>query len=92
MRTFVDPEMPEHDWNEPPRPAAPEAVRLAEAMIALNQAAEALETARGKASGYTGQYSAEDFYKSEEDRYYRAAEAFADAVVAVVSKGQADET
>lgn len=87
MSTFVDPAMPEYDGDEPPRPAAPEAVHLAETMVALNQAAERLEKARAGVSDYTGQYSAEHFFRYEQDEYNRAAEAFADAVLAVVAKG-----
>jgi hypothetical protein len=79
--------MPEYDGEEPPRPAAPEAVHLAETMVALNRAAERLEEARENIPPYTGQYSPEFYTRYEQDVYNRAAEAFADAVLAVVAKG-----
>lgn len=92
MHTFVDPSLPEYDGDEPPRPAAPEALRLAEAMVELDRAAEALEKAKRNVPNYTGQYSSEFFYRHEEDAYNRAAEAFADAVVAGVNKaGKVDD-
>ncbi len=87
MSTFVDSAMPEYDGDEPPRPAAPEAIHLAETMVALSRAAERLEDARTKVPNYTGQYSPEHFIRYEQDEYNRAAEAFADAVLAVVAKG-----
>lgn len=87
MSTFVDPAMPEYDGDEPARPAAPEAIHLAEAMVALDRAAEQLEAARAKVDDYTGQYETEYFVRHEQDAYNRAAEAFADAVLAVVAKG-----
>jgi hypothetical protein len=87
MSTFVDPAMPEYDGEGPPRPAPPEAVHLAETMVALSRAAERLEDARSKVGDYTGQYEPEHFIRYEQDEYNRAAEAFADAVLAVVARG-----
>jgi precorrin isomerase len=86
MHTFVDPAMPEYDGEGDPRPAAPEALRLAETMIELDKAAAELERARSRVGEYTGQYDAKHFIRYEQDVYNRAAEAFADAVVAVVNK------
>lgn len=90
MFQFSDPNMPEYDGEGAPRPARPEAIRLAETMVNLNAAAERLETARADVPGYTGQYGPDDFVKHEQDAYNRAAEAFADAVLAVVAAGSAD--
>lgn len=91
MRTFLDPNLVPFDdcGDQPARQAPPEAVALAGAMVALNDAAERLERARNEAPDYTGQYSREYFYRSEQDQYYRAAEVFADAVVKVVAVGLA---
>jgi hypothetical protein len=89
MSTYVDPAMPEYDGQVPPRPAAPEALHLAETMIALDRAAADLEKARSNNQEYTGQYEPDHFIRYEIDVYNRAAEAFADAVVAVTSKANA---
>lgn len=91
MPFFVDAAMPEYDGEGPPRAAPPEAIHLAETMVTLNRAAEKLEAERARVPDYTGQYSREYFIRFEQDEYNRAAEAFADAVLAVVARsGAAD--
>lgn len=94
MRTFFDHKLIPFDdcGDQPAREAPPEAVALADAMVALNEAAERLERAKSGAPDYTGQYSREYFYRSEQDHYYRTAEAFADAVVKVVAVGLAPKS
>lgn len=90
MRTFVDPELPEYDGDEPPRNAADEVIRLADAKFELDEAAAALAKARADTPSYTGQYSNEYYRRYEQDAYNRAAEAFADAIVAVVAKARGE--
>jgi hypothetical protein len=90
MRAFVDPQMPEYDGEEPPRPADPEVLRLAEAKVALDKALADLNEQNARDTGYHGQYSAEYFLRYEQEAYNRAAEAFADAVVAVVAKARGE--
>lgn len=69
-----------------PRPAHPVALALAAATIELMAAGKRLRKAKeANDEGYHGQYTAEFFYRDEEDAYNRAAEAYADAVCAAVS-------
>jgi hypothetical protein len=89
MRLFTDPMMPPHDRKGPARPAPPEAIRLADAMVALDRAAAALEQAKDSFPGYPAGLSREDYCAAEQDAYNRAAEAFADAVLVVVARGGA---
>lgn len=66
------------------RPAAKEAVELAEATGEMLKALDDFVAAKKSVPSYTGPNSDEMYYVLEEDRFNRAAERHADAVVAVM--------
>lgn len=67
-----------YDGKEPV-PARPSSLAYAHALTEFIEADRALEVARGKVPSYTGQWSSKDYYANELERYYRAADALADA-------------
>lgn len=62
-----------------PVPARPEALAYAQALTEFMEANQELEKARESVPDYTGQWSSKDYYANELERYYRAADALADA-------------
>jgi hypothetical protein len=67
-----------------PVPARPEALAFAEAMAELIEARAKLSAAQEKVPNYTGQWDHKDYYAEELERYYRAADALADAAKGIV--------
>ena len=84
MKPFLDPDLPAYDYVEPPRPANPVAMKLAEATCEMFDARMELVEARGKVPDYTGDLQAEFYYRTEQEAYNRAAEAYADALRAAM--------
>jgi hypothetical protein len=83
MKTFSQ-NLPEYQFNDDVRPADPAVTALAEATVLMISANASLEAARKRVPDYTGDSSVESYYAFEQDAFNRAAEAYADAVVAVV--------
>lgn len=64
------------DFGDKPTPADWHAIQLADALFELIDARNALELEKSCAPTYTGQYSKEDYYAIEQERYNRAAEKY----------------
>lgn len=82
MKTFSQ-DLPEIASNEDARPAHPVVKALAEAAVLLMQANADLEIGKKRIPDYVPYGSVESYYAFEQDAFNRAAEAYADAVVAV---------